>query len=138
MREVALSDTKGKVRFIATFASLRSGECAYVNGLVGDEANERLKVLYYIVTVDPPSLQARYCSEETGKVHPLSDLRDQSFGRSYGVLVSGSKLLAPAVFVVDADDIVRYARYFDSMDWLPEYGEALAALKEALEDCSRD
>ena len=63
----------------------------------------------------------------------LSDVRDHSFGKHFGVLITSLPipLLARAIFVVDADDTISYVEYVPEVAQEPDYEPALAALKAA-------
>ncbi|MCP4694740.1 MAG: redoxin family protein, partial [Desulfobacterales bacterium] len=61
----------------------------------------------------------------------LSDLRDRSFGRSYGVEIKDGPLaglLARAVVVLDEAGKVVYNQLVDEIGEEPDYEKALAAL----------
>jgi thiol peroxidase len=61
-----------------------------------------------------------------------SDHRDASFGKGYGVLISGGPLdrvLARAVFVIGPDNKVKHAEYVANIGEHPNYEAALAAAK---------
>jgi thiol peroxidase len=62
---------------------------------------------------------------------PSSDHRDASFGKAYGVLVKELRLLARAIFVVDASDVVRYMEIVPEMTNQPDYDKALEEAKKA-------
>ncbi len=53
-----------------------------------------------------------------------------SFGRNYGVLIEKLRLLARAVFVLDADNKITYVEYLEEITDHPDYEQALAALKK--------
>ena len=64
----------------------------------------------------------------------LSDVHDQSFGKSFGVLIQGLPipLLARAVFVVDAHDKITYVEIVPEIAQEPNYDAAIDALKKAV------
>ena len=53
-----------------------------------------------------------------------------SFGKATGTLIEGLELLARAVFVVDADNVIRYVEYVPEVTHHPDYDALYAALKE--------
>ena len=63
----------------------------------------------------------------------LSDVRDHSFGAHYGVLIKGLPLplLARAVFVIDAQNTIKYVELVPEITQEPNYQPALDALKNA-------
>ncbi|MFY9814825.1 MAG: redoxin family protein, partial [Dehalococcoidales bacterium] len=62
----------------------------------------------------------------------LSDYKFASFGKDYGVLIQELRLLSRAVFIIDANDIVRYVEYVPEVSQAPNYDAAIAALKQTL------
>jgi len=65
-------------------------------------------------------------------VSTVSDHRDASFGTAFGVLIKELRLLARAVFVVDADGIVRYSQCVPEIIDEPDYFVVLSAVKALL------
>src|SRR5207244_10860618 len=83
-------------------------------------------------SVDLPFAQKRLCgSENISNIQTLSDHREASFGRAYGVLIKELRLLARALFVVDASDTIRYVQIVPEVAQEPNYDEALNALRAA-------
>jgi thiol peroxidase len=81
-----------------------------------------------------PFAQNRFCTaEKIANMENLSDVRNHSFGKNYGVLIEGLAipLLARAVFVVDKNNKITYAEYVPEVTTHPDYDKALAALKAA-------
>ena len=62
----------------------------------------------------------------------LSDHRDTSFGEAYGALIKELRLLTRAVFVVDADNIIRHVEYVMEISGEPDYDTALNAARAAV------
>src|SRR5262249_18255205 len=92
------------------------------------------KAAAYTVSLDLPFAQQRWCSDaKVENLKNLSDVRDHSFGKSYGVLMKGLPLalLARAVFVVDPNDKITYVQLVPEIVQEPDYEPALQALKEA-------
>jgi thiol peroxidase len=82
------------------------------------------------ISMDLPFAQARWCAAEgIEKVKTFSDYRDRSFGLAYGVLIKERKLLARAVFIVDDQDIVRYAELVPDIAQEPDYDRVLNAVR---------
>jgi len=59
----------------------------------------------------------------------LSDHRDASFGTNWGVLMKELRLLARSIFVVDKENVIRYAQIVPEQTAEPDYDAALSALK---------
>ena len=72
----------------------------------------------------------RWCaSAGLDNVITLSDHRDLSFGENYGVVMEELRLLARAVFVLDADNKVVYKEIVSEGTDFPDFDAALAAYK---------
>jgi thiol peroxidase len=88
------------------------------------------------ISCDLPFAQDRFCKTEgVSNIVFLSQMRDRSFGRDYGVEVLDGPLagvLSRSVVVVGADDKVRYVEQVPEIKQEPDYVKALAAAKAAL------
>jgi thiol peroxidase len=133
LEEVTLADSKGKTRIIATVPSLDTAVCHAETKRFNDEAAKLSGVQVYCVSTDLPFGQKRWCgAENVENVACLSDHRDVSFGKAYGVLINGGKLdrcLARAVFVIGPDDAIRHVEYCPEIAEHPNYDAVLAAAK---------
>ena len=129
---VTLADSKGTVRIISVVPSLDTGVCDQQTRRFNEEAAQLDGVTILTVSVDLPFAQARWCGAAgIDKVQTVSDYRDLSFGLAYGVAIKEWRLLARAVFVVDANDKVVYAEYVPVVGEHPNYEAAIEAAKAA-------
>lgn len=130
-----LADTPAKARLFSVVPSLDTPVCSIQTKKFNDALSALGdKVAAYTVSVDTPFAIGRFCGEfQTCSFHPLSDTRDHSFGRNYGVLIDGLALplLARAIFVVDASNTITYVEIVPEIAQEPNYDAALAALKAA-------
>ncbi|NLY78677.1 MAG: thiol peroxidase [Lysinibacillus sp.] len=129
---VTLKDSEGKVRLIASVPSLDTGVCDAETRRFNEEAASLGdNVVVYTVSVDLPFAQKRWCGAAgIDRVITVSDHKDLSFGKAYGVAIEELRLLARAVFVIDAEGIVRYVEYVPESTNHPNYEAAIAAVKE--------
>jgi thiol peroxidase len=87
-------------------------------------------VVVLTISMDLPFAQKRWCGAAGVKnVQTLSDHRDASFGKAYGVLIKELRLLARAVFVVDKNGTIRYIQIVNEVASEPNYEAALKAVK---------
>ncbi|MGC5326712.1 thiol peroxidase [Brevibacillus sp. SYSU BS000544] len=129
---VTLNDSKGTVRVISVVPSLDTGVCDQQTRRFNEEAAKLDGVTILTVSVDLPFAQSRWCGAAgIDKVQTLSDHRDLSFGTAYGVVIKELRLLARAVFVVDANDKVVHVEYVNEVTTHPDYEAAIAAAKAA-------
>ncbi|MDP4156294.1 MAG: thiol peroxidase [Bacillota bacterium] len=132
LSEVTLNDTKGQVRLISVVPSLDTGVCDAQTRRFNQEASNLGDVKILTISVDLPFAQKRWCGAAgVENVQTLSDHRDLSFGEAYGVVMQEFRLLARAIFVVDANDTVTYVEYVSEGTNHPNYEAALEAVKNA-------
>jgi thioredoxin-dependent peroxiredoxin len=132
---VGLAGSAGKARLFNVVPSLDTPVC----NIQTRRFNEKLKALgdkvaAYTVSLDMPFAQKRWCAEAgVENLKNLSDLRDQSFGERYGVLITSLPipLLARAVIVVDPSDKVTYFELVPEIATEPDYEPAMKALHQA-------
>lgn len=132
---INLKGTGGKARLFSVVPSLDTPVCSLQTKRFEQElGNLKDKADVYTFSLDMPFAQKRFCAAENiTNVRTLSDLHDQSFGKSYGVLIQGLPvpLLARAIFVVDKNNKVTYCEYVPEVGQHPNYDKALEALKAA-------
>lgn len=133
MSDYTLSTSGGKTRIIATVPSLDTPVCDMETKRFNDEASKLPNVEIVCVSMDLPFAQKRWCAaSNVDKVVTASDHREASFGKNYGVLISGGPLdrvLARAVFVIGQDNKVKHVEYVSDITQQPNYDAALAAAK---------
>lgn len=131
LQPVSISSLRGKKLIIASVPSLDTPVCDMEVRRFNTEASalgEDVEVL--TISMDLPFAQKRWCGAAgIDRVRTLSDHRDASFGGAYGVLIKELRLLARAVFVVDANGVVRYIQIVDDITKEPDYDAALNAVK---------
>ena len=130
--EVSLADYKGKVKLISVVPSLDTGVCdAQTKRFNEEAASLGDQVVILTVSVDLPFAQSRWCgANEVDRVETLSDYKTNAFGESYGVLIKELRLDMRSIFVIDANDTIRYVEYVKEMTEHPDYDKAIAAVKE--------
>ncbi|RDW21551.1 thiol peroxidase [Oceanobacillus chungangensis] len=132
LQEVSLANYDGKVKLIVTVPSLDTGVCSEETKRFNEEADKLDNVQVLTVSMDLPFAQARWCAAEGVKnLDTLSDHRDASVGKAYGVLMGEHRLLARAIFVVDSSNKVTYVEYVPEVKTHPNYEAALEAVKAA-------
>ncbi|GAA4230583.1 thiol peroxidase [Postechiella marina] len=128
-----LNDFKGNKLVLNIFPSVDTGTCAQsVRQFNKDVSNlENTKVL--CISRDLPFAQARFCGAEgLENVVSLSDFKDASFGKAYGVdFIDGplDALLSRSIVVVDENGTVIYTEQVAETVDEPNYEAALNALK---------
>ena len=137
MKEITLSDFKGKVKILTSFPSLDTPVC----DLQVKEFNKKAISLSGDVAIvgiskDLPFAQKRFCTEnDINNISVLSDYRYSSFGINYGLLIEEWNLLGRSVIIVDKKDVVRYIQIVDELTTPPDYDDVINNLKDVLK-CS--
>lgn len=133
LSEYTAGSSAGKTRVILSVPSLDTPVCDMETRRFNDEAAKLPNVEIVAISMDLPFAQKRWCGAAgVDKVITASDHRDASFGRNYGVLISGGpldRLHTRAVFVIGADNTIKYAEYVNEITNQPDYDAVLASLK---------
>ncbi|SDH32169.1 thiol peroxidase (atypical 2-Cys peroxiredoxin) [Alteribacillus persepolensis] len=132
LSEVSLSDTSGKVRLISVVPSIDTGVCDQQTRRFNEEAASLDGVEVLTISVDLPFAQKRWCAAAgIENLQVLSDHRDLSFGKNYGVAIEELRLLARSIFVINSEGEVTYTEYVSEATNHPDYEAAINAAKEA-------
>jgi len=131
---VSLSNFKGKVVIVSAVPSLDTPVCDMETRRFNQEAQnlgDKVKVL--TVSMDLPFAQKRWCGNAgVENVQTVSDYQTASFGQAYGVLIDGLRLLARAIFVIDAGGKVAYVQIVPELTHEPDYDAVLGAVKKLM------
>lgn len=134
--EVELSQSRGKARLISVVHSLDTPVCELQTQRFEDEARKFRDVRdveFYTISMDLPFAQSRYFNAHGIKyLRFLSDFRDASFGKAYGLLTKEQHLLSRAVFIIDKEDIVLYVEYVKEIGDQPNYDKAMKSLNKLM------
>lgn len=131
LNPVSLADFKGKTKIICAAPSLDTPVCDTEIRRFNQEAAQLPdNVVVLVISLDLPFAQKRWCGGAgIDRVKTLSDYQARSFGLAYGVLIKELKLLSRSVFVVDADDTIRYLQHVPEITEEPDYAAVLEAAK---------
>jgi len=134
LSQVSLESFRGKVCIISSVPSLDTPVCDMETRRFNSEAS-RLgdDVVVLTISMDLPFAQKRWCGAAgVDRVVTLSDHRDGSFGRAYGVLIKDLRLLARAVFVMDKEGRIKYLELVKEIASEPDYEAVLAAVAKLI------
>lgn len=134
LSEKKFSDFDAKVKLISVVPSLNTGVCSEQTRKFNQDASQLKDVEILTISMDLPFAQSGWCAANgIEEVTTLSDHRTADFGMKYGVLMEHLRLLARAVFVVDASNTITYVEYVDEVTTHPDYEAAYNAAKETAE-----
>lgn len=132
MAPVTLQDSNGKVRVLSVVPSIDTGVCSIQTARFNREMDSMPEgVVGLTVSVDTPFAQKRWCGTEgVEKMQMLSDWKDHSFGRDYGLYIEDAGINARAVLVLDRDGKVAYTQLCPEISEEPDYNAVLAKARE--------
>ena len=131
--DVSIADTSGKNRIFSVVPSLDTPVCAEQTKRFNTEAANLPNVGFFTISCDLPTAMARFCGAEgvdAERVRNFSDHKATEFGKAYGTLIPDLRVLCRAVFVVDANDTIRYAEYVPEVAEHPNYDAIIKCAKE--------
>lgn len=129
LKDLTLGDTKGK-RIFVTVPSLDTSVCDMEVRKFNEEASKLEDVTVYVVSMDLPFAQVRWCGNAgVDRVKTVSDYKQKSFGKNYGALIEEFCFLTRAIFVVDENNKITYVEYCTDVINEPNYESALNAVK---------
>jgi thiol peroxidase len=126
-----LKDFSGKIKVISVTPSLDTPVCDIQIHWFNEEAARQTEdVVILNISVDLPFAIKRFCAAgNIDRTVVLSDHREVLFGSRYGVLIKELRLLARSIFIVDKDDVIRYAQVVSEQTNEPDYEGAIKVLK---------
>lgn len=134
MQELTLADLKGKPTLLSVVPSLDTPVCATQTKTFNQNLAEFGDSINAItVSLDLPFGMNRFCgAENITNIRPASDYQDRNFGNAWGTLIEELKIMARAIFVLDADGKITHVEYVSEVAEEPDYDAALAAIKALL------
>ena len=133
LSQVQIGGASGKYQIINVVPSLDTGVCATQTRRFNQEAATLQNTNVYVVSMDLPFAQGRFCSTEgIENLTPLSDFVTKDFGKAYGLLLQSSPLvglLTRAVLIIDPQGKVIYTEICEEITQEQAYAKALAVIK---------
>jgi thiol peroxidase len=132
LSDFKLSDYKGKNVIINIFPSLDTSVCATSVRKFNEKVESLDNTVVISASRDLPFAHDRFCANE-GLSHIVSgsELREDSFGSSYGVRITDGPLkglFARSVVVVDEDGKVVHSELVPDIAQEPDYEAAMKAV----------
>lgn len=130
LKPVNLAATGNGVRIFSVVPSLDTPVCDMQTKRFNEEACALPNVKIFTLSMDLPFAMKRWCGAMgVDNLVMLSDHRTASFGTNYGTLIEDLRIHARAIFVVDANNVIRHAEYVGEVGNHPDYEAALAAAR---------
>lgn len=131
MSTKSLSDYKGKAVILSVVPSLDTPVCDTMTRRFNEESSKLGdSVAVLTLSMDLPMAQTRWCATtKSDNVETLSDFKDHSFSKAFGLRIKELGLLARAVYVIDKEGMVKYGQIVTEVTDEPNYSAALDAAK---------
>lgn len=127
-----LANFAGSRLVLNIFPSIDTGTCATSVRKFNESASKLENTKVLCISRDLPFAQKRFCGAEgLENVVNLSDFKDGSFGKNYGLEISDGPLAglhSRVVIVLDENGIVKYTEQVAEIANEPNYENALASL----------
>ncbi len=134
LSQVQVGGANGIYQIINVVPSLDTGVCATQTRRFNQEAAKLTNAKVYVVSLDLPFAQGRFCSTEgIENLSTLSDFVNKDFGREYGLILESSSLmglLTRAVIVVNPEGKVIYVEVCEEITNEPNYEKAMSAVTQ--------
>jgi thiol peroxidase len=131
---VNIHESQGRIRIINVVPSLDTKVCEQQTHYLSEKnqgLDQRVKLM--TISVDTPFAQDRFAREAgITNVEFLSDFRGGEFGKSHGLLLEGPHVLARAVMVVDANNVIRYLQVTPDLGHMPDMEKAFQVARALL------
>ena len=131
MKDVSLSDYRGKTVILTSYPSIDTSVCAnQVRSFNQRAAALGDNTVILAISLDLPFAQKRWCAAEgVENVIPLSDYKFNEFGKAFGLRIRENGLLARATYIIDPQGVIKYEEIVPEITSEPNYEAALAAAK---------
>ncbi|MEQ8304449.1 MAG: thiol peroxidase [Cyclobacteriaceae bacterium] len=132
LKDVNLSDFKGKKTVLNIFPSIDTGVCATSVREFNKRATSLDNTVVISISKDLPFAFKRFCGAEgIDKVVTLSDFRNSGFSKDYGMEMTDGGMkgfFARSIVVIDENGKIKHTEVVPSVGQEPNYDAALSAL----------
>lgn len=128
--KVKTADLIGQVMLISVVPDLNTGTCTLQTRHFNQTVDQFEGIQFLTVSTNTVAEQRDWCAAEGVKnLRMLSD-EQESFGYATKLYIPSQGFDARAVYIVDADGVVRYAQIVPEVSEEPDYDDALRVLRE--------
>lgn len=128
--KVKTADLVGQLMLISVVPDLNTGTCTLQTRHFNQTVDQFEGIEFLTVSTNTVAEQRDWCAAEGVKnLRMLSD-EQESFGYATKLYIPSQGFDARAVYIVDADGVVRYAQIVPEVSEEPDYDDALRVLRE--------
>lgn len=131
--DVHLSDLGNKIKIISTFPSIDTGVCDLQTKLFYEKYKNNSSITIVNVSADLPFAFKKWCvNNNIDNLIMLSDYRDHSFAKAYGINIHGANLIYRSVIILDQNNNIVYTQYAKEIPTPLDFEDIEIALKNIL------
>ena len=128
--KVKTADLVGQLMLISVVPDLNTGTCTLQTRHFNQTVDQFEGIQFLTVSTNTVAEQRDWCAAEGVKnLRMLSD-EQESFGYATKLYIPSQGFDARAVYIIDADGVVRYAQIVPEVSEEPDYDDALRVLRE--------
>lgn len=128
--KVKTADLIGQLMLISVVPDLNTGTCTLQTRHFNQTVDQFEGIQFLTVSTNTVAEQRDWCAAEGVKnLRMLSD-EQESFGYATKLYIPSQGFDSRAVYIVDADGVVRYAQIVPEVSEEPDYDDALRVLRE--------
>ena len=128
--KVKTADLVGQLMLISVVPDLNTGTCTLQTRHFNQTVDQFEGIQFLTVSTNTVAEQRDWCAAEGVKnLRMLSD-EQESFGYATKLYIPSQGFDARAVYIFDADGVVRYAQIVPEVSEEPDYDDALRVLRE--------
>jgi len=136
LSDSSLYSEGNKVKVIIAVPSLDTSTCALETRQFNQKLAQKTNVTGVVISKDLPFAMRRFCETEgINNVVSASDFRYNEFSQKYNTEITDGKmkgLSARAVFVVDANNVIRYSELVPEIANEPDYDKVMEAVNKLI------
>lgn len=116
----------GRVRILSIVPAIKTPTCEQQTHYLSEKSGDLSEQVQLVtISVDTAEVQKEFARHaEIENVTFVSGAAGAAFGRAHGLLIEKPPILARAVLVVDADDVVRYIQVVPNVSHMPDMDAA--------------
>ncbi len=133
IEDVCLSEFGKKIKIISAFPSIDTGVCDLQAKNFIEKYSNIDNLVLINVSADLPFAFMKWCANNNASnLVMLSDYRDHSFAKSYGINIKGANLCYRTIFILDADNNIIYKQHSKVLGEHLDYDDIDNFLKSVL------
>lgn len=129
-QNITKDDLLGKVSLISVVPDINTPVCSIQTKMFNKKMDQFPEVNFLTISTNTVQDQQKWCAAEDVKNMQLMSDKDLSFGKSTGLLIPASGILARSVWIINSKGEILYREIVDEITHEPNYDDALRELKK--------